>query len=306
MHPRFPILPALLLLVLLTACQPPAATPAGEMKVVATTSIVADVVQQIGGDAFTVSTLLPPKAEPHNFQPSPRDMAMVENASVIFANGAGLEEFLQPLIENAGALARVIEVSDGIRLLEAPAGEADGEDAHTGDPHTWVDPNNVLVWVENIRAALVELDPANAAIYQANAERYTASLKELDSWVVEQVALIPAANRTLVTDHLVYGYFAARYGFEQIGAIIPGFSTSSSPSAQDLAKIEQAIRGNNVRAIFISDAVTPTLAQRVSDDTDVQLVRLYHESFSEPGGPAATYLDMVHYNVSAMVAALKP
>ncbi len=306
MHPRYLFLPALLLLVLLTACQPPAATPAGEMKVVATTSIVADVVRQIGGDAFTVSTLLPPNAEPHNFQPSPRDMAMVQNASIIFANGAGLEEFLQPLIENAGAKARVIAVSDGIQLLEAPAGEADGEDAHTGDPHTWVDPNNVMVWVENIRAALVELDPANAAIYQANAERYTASLKELDSWVVEQVALIPAANRTLVTDHLVYGYFAARYGFEQIGAIIPGFSTSSSPSAQDLAKIEQAIRGHNVRAIFISDAVTPTLAQRVSDDTGVQLVRLYHESFSESGGPAATYLDMVHYNVSAMVAALKP
>ncbi|HBA92449.1 MAG TPA: hypothetical protein DCZ08_12150 [Anaerolineaceae bacterium] len=305
MRRRTSLLPVMLL-ALLIACQPIAATPAGDLKVIATTSIVADVVQQIGGDAFAVSTLLPPNAEPHNFQPSPRDMAMVANASIIFANGAGLEEFLQPLIENAGAKARVIEVSDGIQLLEAPAGEADGEDAHTGDPHTWVDPNNVMVWVENIRVALVELDPANAAIYQANAERYTASLKELDSWVVEQVALIPAANRTLVTDHLVYGYFAAGYGFEQIGAIIPGFSTSSSPSAQDLAKIEQAIRGHNVRAIFISDAVTSTLAQRVSDDTGVQLVRLYHESFSEPGGPAATYLDMVHYNVSAMVAALKP
>jgi len=162
------------------------------------------------------------------------------------------------------------------------------------------------VWVENIRAALVELDPANAAIYQANAERYTASLEELDAWVVEQVALIPAESRSLITDHLVYGYFAVRYGFEQIGAIIPGFSTSSSPSAQDLAQIEEAIRGHNVRAIFVSDAVTPTLAQRVSDDTGVQLVRLYHESFSEPGGPAATYLDMIHYNVNAMVAALKP
>ncbi|MHB1447956.1 MAG: metal ABC transporter substrate-binding protein [Bellilinea sp.] len=306
MHPRYLILPALLLLVLLTACQPSAVTPAGEMKVVATTSIVADVVQQIGGDAFTVSTLLLPNAEPHNFQPSPRDMAMVENASIIFANGAGLEEFLQPLIENAGAKARVIEVSDGIQLLEAPVEESNDGEPHTGDPHTWVDPNNVMVWVENIRAALVELDPANAAIYQANAARYTASLQELDSWVAEQVALIPAANRTLVTDHLVYGYFAARYGFEQIGAIIPGFSTSSSPSAQDLAQIEEAIRGRHVRAIFVSDAVTPTLAQRVSDDTGVQLVRLYHESFSEPGGPAATYLDMIHYNVNAMVAALKP
>ena len=305
MHWRTFILPVLLL-VLLTACQPASAISASGLNVVATTSIVADVVQQIGGDAFTVSTLLPPNAEPHNFQPSPRDMAMVANASIIFANGAGLEEFLQPLIENAGTQARVVEVSDGIQLLEAPAEESDDGDVYTGDPHTWVDPNNVLVWVENIRAALVELDPSNAAIYQDNAEKYTARLKELDGWVTEQVALIPAANRILVTDHLVYGYFAARYDFEQIGAIIPGFSTSSSPSAQDLAQIEQAIRAHNVRAIFVSDSITPTLAQRVSDDTGVQLVRLYHESFSEPGGPAATYLDMIHYNVNAMVAALKP
>ncbi len=300
------LLPVLLLLVLLTACQPRAAAPTGELKVVATTSIVADVVQQIGGDSFSVTTLLPLGSDPHSFQPSPRDMAMVADASIIFANGAGLEEFLQPLIENAGAQGRVIEVSDGIQLLEAPAGEADSGDADSGDPHTWVDPNNVLVWVDNIRAALVELDPAHAAIYQANAERYTASLQELDAWVVEQVAAIPPENRSLVTDHLVYGYFAARYGFEQIGAIIPGFSTISSPSAQDLAQIEEAIQSHHVLAIFVSDAINPTLAQRVSDDTGVQLVRLYHGSLSEPGGPAATYLDLIHYNVNAMVAALKP
>src|SRR3990172_5853427 len=294
------LLPAIFLLAFLAACQPATAAPSGGLSVVATTSIVADVVQQIGGDAFTVTTLLPLGSDPHSFQPSPRDMALVADASVIFANGAGLEEFLQPLIENAGAQARVVEVSEGISLLEAAPEESEAGDEHTGDPHTWVDPNNVLVWVENIQAALTELDPDNAADYQANAERYKSELKAMDTWIVEQVATIPPENRVLVTDHLVYGYFAERYGFEQIGAIIPGFSTISSPSAKDLAAIESAIQAHNVKAVFVSESTSPTLVQRVTEDTGVDMVRLYHGSLSEPDGPSATYIDMLRFNVNAM------
>jgi len=305
MQRRTFLLPAIFLLAFLAACQPAAAAPSGGLSVVATTSIVADVVQQIGGDAFTVTTLLPLGSDPHSFQPSPRDMALVADASVIFANGAGLEEFLQPLIENAGAQARVVEVSEGISLLEAAPEESEAGDEHTGDPHTWVDPNNVLVWVENIQAALTELDPDNAADYQAKAERYKSELKAMDAWIVEQVATIPPENRVLVTDHLVYGYFAERYGFEQIGAIIPGFSTISSPSAKDLAAIESAIQAHNVKAVFVSESTSPTLVQRVSEDTGVALVRLYHGSLSEPDGPTATYIDMLRFNVNAMVAALQ-
>ena len=305
MQRRTFLLPAIFLLAFLAACQPAAAAPSGGLSVVATTSIVADVVQQIGGDAFTVTTLLPLGSDPHSFQPSPRDMALVADASVIFANGAGLEEFLQPLIENAGAKARVVEVSEGISLLEAAPEESEAGDEHTGDPHTWVDPNNVLVWVENIQAALTELDPDNAADYQAKAERYKSELKAMDTWIVEQVATIPPENRVLVTDHLVYGYFAERYGFEQIGAIIPGFSTISSPSAKDLAAIESAIQAHNVKAVFVSESTSPTLVQRVSEDTGVALVRLYHGSLSEPDGPTATYIDMLRFNVNAMVAALQ-
>ena len=163
----------------------------------------------------------------------------------------------------------------------------------------------MLIWVDNIQAALTELDPANAADYQTNADRYKLELKSLDAWIVEQVATIPPQNRVLVTDHLVYGYFAERYGFEQIGAIIPGFSTVSSPSARELADIESAIQAHQVKAVFVSESTSPTLAQRVTEDTGVELVRLYHGSLSAPDGPAATYLDMVRFNVSAMVAALK-
>ncbi|MHB1482172.1 MAG: metal ABC transporter substrate-binding protein [Bellilinea sp.] len=305
MRHRYSALTALLALILLAACQPAAPRNTGSLSVLATTSIVADVVRQVGGESIEVTTLLPLGADPHSFQPAPRDMALVADASVIFANGAGLEEFLEPLIDNAGATARVIEVSGGIVLLDAAAEGAESGDGYSGDPHTWVDPNNVLVWVENIRAALTSLEPERADEFQRNADRYAAELRALDTWVRQQVESIPPENRILVTDHLVYGYFAERYGFTQVGALIPGFSTISSPSAQELAKIENDIRAYKVKAIFIGESVTPALGQRVAEDTGVQLVKLYHASLSEPDGDAPTYLDMIRYNVSAITTALK-
>jgi len=289
---------------ILAACQPAAANDNGKLKVLATTSIVADVVKQIGGDAVSVTTLLPLGSDPHSFQPAPRDMASVAEASVIFANGAGLEEFLQPLIDSAGASTRVVEVSQGITLLEAVEEDANAQDQHAGDPHTWVDPNNVMVWVENIRAALTELLPEHGDEFKANAAAYTAKLTELDAWIRQQVDTVPKEDRILVTDHMVYGYFAKRYGFEQAGALIPGFSTMASASAQELAQIENAIKAQHVRAIFIGESVTPALGQRVADDTGVKLVKLYHASLSEPGGDAPTYIDMIRYNVTAIVTAL--
>lgn len=285
----------------LTGCDLTASNTDGRLSVVATTSIVADVVEQVGGDAVEVQTLLLLGSDPHSYQPAPRDMAVVADASVVFANGAGLEEFLQPLIDSAGATARVVEVSEGITLIEG----ADEEDAHSGDPHTWVDPNNVLVWVDNIRAALTELEPGKAADFQTNADQYSAELRELDAWIRTQVDTIPPENRVLVTDHLVYGYFAERYGFTQIGAVIPGFSTVSSPSARELAQIEEQIRSYNARAIFIGEGATPTLVKRLVEDTQVNLVKLYHASLSTPDGEAPTYLDMMRFNVNAMVEALK-
>jgi len=298
------LLSLLLSLLVLPACQSAQPTESATLKVMATTSIVADVVQQIGGDAVNVTILLPLGSDPHSFQPAPRDMAAVTEADVIFANGAGLEEFLQPLIESAGATTRVVEVSDGISLLEAAEEDPDIDDEHAGDPHTWVDPNNVLVWVENIRIALTELLPEQTDVFTANADSYSAKLTELDTWVRQQIDTLPPKNRILVTDHMVYGYFAQRYGFEQAGALIPGFSTMSSASAQELAQIEDSIKAHEVRAIFIGESVTPALGQRVADDTGVKLVKLYHASLSEPDGDAPTYIDMIRYNVTAIVTAL--
>ncbi|KAF0108262.1 MAG: ABC transporter substrate binding protein [Anaerolineaceae bacterium] len=288
-------------LFLFTACGggPPAQT-GDSLNVLATTSIVADVVAQVGGDFVTLTVLLPAGTDPHAFSPQPQDAAALADADIIFANGAGLEAFLPPLLESAGADGKLVEVSAGIELQPLPGG-----DASTGDPHTWMDPNNVIVWTQNIAAALSSADPAHAADYQANAAAYAASLRALDAWIRAQVEQVPPANRLLVSDHAVLGYFAARYGFTQAGSITGSFSSEAAPSAQELAALEDKIRADGVRAIFVTEASNQSLADQVARDTGIQAVWLYHASLTEAGGPVPTYLDFMRYNVNAIVNALK-
>jgi len=284
----------------------PVSLGAGEkVDVVATTTIVADVVLNVGGDRIALTQLIPLGTDPHAFEPTPQDIAAVSRAHVVFANGAGLEEFLKPLLESAGAHDKTVEVSHGIALLEFGE-EHEDEHEHTGgDPHTWTDPHNVAVWVHNIEYTLSALDPANAEFYATNAEAYEEKLVELDGWVREQVAQIPEANRKIVTDHQLFGYLAHTYGFTQVGAIVPGYSTMAEPSAKELAALEDAIQALGVKAIFVGNTVNPNLAQRVAKDTGTQLVTLYTGSLTEKGGQAGTYLDYMRFNVNAIVQALK-
>jgi manganese/iron transport system substrate-binding protein len=275
------------------------------LNVVATTTIVGDVVRSVGGDAVHLVVLLPPGTDPHSFQPTPQDVAKVSDADMIFINSAGLESFMNSLLSSSGDGAKVVSVSDGIQLLNAPEGETGAHANEAGDPHVWMDPNNVMVWVDNIERALSEADPANSSIYSRNATQYDQTLAELDQWVRQQVAQIPASNRKLVTDHQVFGYFAERYGFIQVGALVPGYSTMAEPSAQELAALETAIGGLGVPAIFVGDTVNPSLAERVADDTHTRLVYIYTGSLTDSGGPASTYPDFIRYNVNAIVAALK-
>ena len=299
--------------IVLNACTPRADQPIadGKLKVVATTTIVGDVVSQVGGEFIELSVLLPVGTDPHSFDPNPQDIAKVADADVVFANGAGLEDFLDKLIESAGAEKRVVMLSDEIQPMDfevALPGEHEGdEDTHAGgNPHTWTDPNNVIVWVREIEQLLSKLDPVHAQAYQVNAEKYQDALEDLDAWILEQAARIPAGNRAIVTDHLIYGYFAERYGFEQLGAIIPGYSTLSEPSAQELAEMEDVIMKLGVQAIFVGNTVNPSLAERIAEDTGVQLVYLYTGSLSQPGGDADTYIKYMHYNTTAFIDALIP
>ena len=295
----------------LTACSQAAGSPldSSKLQIVATTTIVGDVVAQVGGDHIELSLLLPVGTDPHSFEPRPQDIAKVAGSQVVFANGAGLEPFLENLLASAEALDRVVYVSEGIAYR---ASEEDGHQDHEHqdhaevDPHTWMDPNNVMLWVQRIEEALSEADPARAEEYRCNAQDYLDELKKLDAWIRQQTARVPLENRKLVTDHALFGYFADTYGFEQIGALVPGYSSMAEPSAQELAQIEDAIRAYGVKAVFVGNTVNPTLAERVAEDTGVELVFVYTGSLSEPGGEAGSYLDYMRYNVAAFVNALLP
>ncbi|WP_299023995.1 metal ABC transporter substrate-binding protein [uncultured Thermanaerothrix sp.] len=304
-------------LLILAACAAPAQpspvpTQGQKLRVVATTTLVGDVVKQVGGEWVDLHVLLPVGADPHSFEPAPQDAAKLSQADLIFANGLELEAFLEPLIESAGASERVVYVSEGIQPLslaeEEPAHEAEHTHEHShgaGDPHVWMDPHNVMIWVDNIEKALSDRDPAHAADYVANARAYRQALQNLDTWIREQVAQVPPEKRRIVTDHLVFGYFAQRYGFEQVGAVVPGFSTLAAPSAQDLAALETQIRQLGIKVIFVGTTVNPALAQRLAEDVGAKVVTIYTGSLSPADGPAATYLDFMRYNVLALVENLK-
>lgn len=280
------------------------------LKVVATTTLVGDVVRQVGGEHIALNVLLPVGADPHTFEPRPQDMAVLSDAEVVFINGLGLEEALEPALE-ANVKGKVVTVSDGIEVLpfeDVHRGGAKGgdEDKHaTGDPHTWTDPNNVMVWTRNIAAALAEADPENAAAYRENAEAYLAELAVLDEWVREQTTQVPAKQRKLVTDHAALGYFAEEYDFEQVGLVLPSLSTNAAPSAQELAALVDAIREQGVQAIFVAMEVNPATSKQVAGDTGVKLVPIYSGSLGEAGSGVESYIEWMRYNVQTIVEALK-
>lgn len=312
LHRYFSLSLVLLLFACNSASQPEVGT-SNRLKVVATTTIVGDIVNNIASDALELTVLMPPGSDPHRYEPVPQDIARVADAEVIFVNGADLEESLLRTLENAAPDAQLISLSDEIELIQSSpepdlhehTEDPDDHDHTGGDPHVWTDPTLVKVWVDKIAQVLSERDPANAALYQANARDYAKELDELDRWIQEQVSQIPPEKRLLVTDHQSFAYFARRYGFEQVGAVIPGYSTLAEPSAQELANLEDAIRRLGVSAIFVDTAVNPTLAERVGRDTGTRLVRLYSGSLSQPDGEAGSYLDYMRYNVNAIVSALK-
>lgn len=280
-----------------------------KLRVVATTNIVADVVDRVGGDQIELTTLMAVGVDPHSYIPTPADTAALHDAHVVVANGAGLEKDLEEMLDSAGGDAVQVYVSDGLELRPAPGGpahEGEGGDPEHGDvdPHVWFDVQNVIRWVETIEHTLSVLDPASAEIYQANAEAYTHELKELDDWIVEQIATIPEAERKFVTSHPAFGYLADRYGLEQLGAVYPS-SPSSEPSAQDIAELEEIIREHGVSVVFAESTVSPKLAEQVAQDAGIELVSLYTGSLGGPGTGIESYVDLMRYDVSAIVTALK-
>jgi ABC-type Zn uptake system ZnuABC Zn-binding protein ZnuA len=293
-------------------------SPDSRLKVVATTNIVGDVVDQVGGDRIELTTLMGVGVDPHTFVPTPSHTAAIHDAHVVFASGAGLETNLDKMVKAAGGGAVRVDLSGELELLGFDD-ERDGEGSrvdensqevavpgqdHGGvDPHVWFSVPNVIHWVTTIEDTLSAVDPANAEHYAVNAEHYTRTLDELDAWVLEQVATIPQANRTLVTSHTTFSYFAERYGLEQLDAIYP-VNPSSDPSAQEIAELEDAIQSHGVSAIFVESTVNPKLADQVARDTGVALVPLYTGSLGGTGSGAESYVDLIRFDTDAIVSAL--
>ncbi len=295
----------ILVLVFLAACSPqPIQTTtsmSGLPKVLAVETFLADIVRNVTGDRLIVESLLPINSDPHSYQPAPRDIIKVSDSNVLIINGGGIETFITPLLDNAGGSRLVITASEGLISLPDPNGEHP-----EGDPHFWMDPNNVVFYVENIRDGLIQADPQGKQFYMDNAIAYIAKLKALDAWIVERVAQIPPEHRLLVTNHESLGYFATRYGFTVVGSIIPSVSSESVPTASQLAELIDKIRISGSRAIFMETGTNTDLAEQILAETDVILVsNLYTASVSDVHGPAPTYIEMMKYNVNLIVDALK-
>jgi ABC-type Zn uptake system ZnuABC Zn-binding protein ZnuA len=267
--------------------------------VIATTSIIGDVVAQIGGDSVTLTVLLPAGIDPHSYEPAAADAARMRNADVIFSNGLNFEQGLQPNLDALAGVVPVIAVSDGVDLI------ASSEHA-SGDPHTWQNPTNVIVWTNNITDALSTLDPANADSYRANADSYITELQSLDTWISEQVSSIPAERRKLVTNHDTFAYFARRYDFQIIGTLLGSASEGAEPSAGELAALVQTIQSEDIPAIFIENTMSDRVATVVSEELDrpIQVLTLYTDSLGPPGSGAESYLGLMRTNVATIVAAL--
>ena len=309
-------------------------TPAqGSLKVVATTSIVGDVVAHVLQDKGELTVLMPVGQNPHSYDPAPRDIAAMESADIVFVNGFELEEQLIPVLEGLdGPL--VVEVSHGLTPRDAGDEhhdedehhhEEDGEDEHhheeegehdddhdhehaAGDPHFWFSPINVMHWVHEIEETLSDVDPANTVTYEKAAEDYEDQLEALDTEIRKLIDTVPQDDRKLVVDHAALGYFADEYGFTILGNILPSFSTQSEPSPREIADVIETIEEYDVRAIFVGGTASQSImemAEAVAGETDrpLPIVSILTGSLTA-SGRGSDYIDFVRYNTEQIIGAL--
>ncbi|GAB2640509.1 zinc ABC transporter substrate-binding protein AztC [Nocardia goodfellowii] len=277
----------------------------GDRKgIVVTTNILGDLTRGIVGDAAPVTVFMPAGADPHSFAISARQAAEIEQAALVVHNGLGLEEGVARNVAAAvEAGVPTLSVAEKLDPINYSSDESKGKP----DPHFWTDPKRVRTAVELISArVLEEVDGIDAAAVRTRTERYLAELDQLDAWMTQQFATIPAGKRKLVTNHHVFGYFAQRFDFQVVGAVIPSGTTLASPSASDLSNLADAIRTAGVGAIFVDssqpDRLARVLAERVG--LNVQVIGLYTESLTEPGQGAGSYLEMARANTEDIVRGL--
>jgi zinc/manganese transport system substrate-binding protein len=277
-----------LLAALLLIATPAAAEP--KLKVVATFSILGDLVANVGGDRVDVAVLVGPDTDAHTYQPRPSDARTLAAAQVLVSNGLGFEGWIDRLAEAAGFKGRHIVASAGA--------------AQESDPHCWQDVACTRRYVATIADGLAAADPANAALYRARAAEYDQRLAALDRWIRAEIARVPEEQRKAITGHNSFRYFARAYG---VGFSAPrGYNTDNEPTARDVANLIRQVREQKIKALFIENMTNPNLVDEIARDSGASVgPRLYSDALSKPGGPAATYEAMMRHNVMALVAGME-
>lgn len=273
----------------------PQANAADKLPVIASFSILGDLVRVVGGDRVEVSTLVGPDEDAHVFEPKPTHAKAITQARLVVTNGLGFDPWATMLLKSANYKGLGVTAAQGVQPRSIS-----GEHGYSGtDPHAWQNPNNVMTYVRNIATGLSKADPAGEAVFHANAQAYVQELHMLDTWAKAQFAAIAPARRKVITSHDAFGYFAAHYGIHFLAP--QGISTETEPSARQVAKLIRQIQREKIRAVFVENMGNPKLIAQLGKDTGIQLGKsLYADALSAASGPAATYLQMMRHNITQL------
>jgi zinc/manganese transport system substrate-binding protein len=277
------------------------------VKAIATFSILADLVRNVGGDHVDVAALVGPNGNAHVYAPSPSDAKKVAGARVVFVNGLGFEGWLDRLVKASASTAPVIVATKGIKPIEGSGDHHQGHepehDHGRADPHAWQSVTNAKIYVANIRDALAALDPAGKPVYEGNADSYLAKLDALDRELRDVIARIPADRRRVITSHNAFGYFQSAYGIEFTAP--QGVSTESEASAKDVAAIITQIRRDKAAAVFLENVTDPRLMRQIASETGAKVGGvLYSDALTDRSGDAPTYIALIRHNLKQLAAAL--
>jgi zinc/manganese transport system substrate-binding protein len=283
----------------------PAASPRAseeKPKVVATFSILGNLVSEVAGDRVELTVLVGADIDAHTYQPKPADAKALALARALVSNGLGFEGWIDRLAKAAPFKGRAIVASAGVATLKAaPApGHSHG---HGSDPHCWQDVSRARQYVANIVGGLAAADPANAGHYRERGQVYGQRLAELDRWVKAEIAKVPAGQRRAITSHEAFGYYASAYGVQFHAP--RGFTTESEPSAKEVAALIRQVREQKIKALFVENMSNPGLVNQIAQESGAAVgPRLYSDALSKPDGPAPTYEAMIRYNTTALVAGM--
>jgi zinc/manganese transport system substrate-binding protein len=286
---------------------PGAAFAADKLRVVATFSVIGDMVTNIAGDHVDLVTMIGPDGDTETYEPNAADVPKLAGARILFMNGLNdeFEPWLEPLMKQAKFAGSKVIVTRGVRTLSAEDEHPVGNrpKASVLDQHAWMDPRNGVIYVRNITDALARIDPANADDYRSRAFAYTQKIKATDTWARGEIAGVPAAKRRVLASHDSLQYLANAYGITMIS--VYGWTNKAEPSAADLARLTDQIRREGVKALFLDSITDPRAMERISKETGAVIGgTLYGDALSPRGGEAPTYIDMLRHDVSTMKAGM--